>query len=119
MVPRREETAPPIVGGADLKECARCCETKGFLDISKVRLRVGGCAVFICKKCIKREEVAPLRLGYECPGWKYGREGYRCPRLRFNENFPSMERIVGSYNIVYFAAEQAYGPRYHRKTKGP
>lgn len=102
----------------DAKECARCDSLKRLGDISEVRLRVGGNAVFICKGCKKREQSAPVLLGYECPGWKYGREGYRCPRLRFSDYLPPIAKLAGTYDIVFYAADQAFGPRYHRKTNG-
>mmetsp|Transcript_38718 Transcript_38718/g.78996 ORF Transcript_38718/g.78996 Transcript_38718/m.78996 type:complete len:307 (-) Transcript_38718:72-992(-) len=114
-MPPRSESAPD---GTDLKECTRCGSAKSLSEISEVRLRVGGSAVFICRSCKKREEIAPLRLGYECPGWMYGREGYRCPRLRFDGILPPIQSLAGSYNVLFFAADQAFGPRYHRKTKG-
>lgn len=102
----------------DTKECSRCGAMRTLGEISEVRLRVGGIAVFICKDCKNREQSAPLLLGYECPGWKYGREGYRCPRLRFYECLPPVEKLAGTYDIIFFAADQAFGPRYHRRTNG-
>lgn len=100
------------------EECSRCGAVKTIGEISEVRLRVGGTAVFICTCCKNREESAPLLLGYECPGWTYGREGYRCSSLRFHEYLPPVETLAGAYDIVFYAADQAFGPRYHRKTNG-
>ena len=89
---------------------------------------------YLCAECIRREREAPTRLGYECPGWAYGRFGYRCPPLTFREEVPRIEALVSSgssmsttsasstvaaahatYDIVFLAIDQKFGPRIHRR----
>ena len=88
---------------------------------------------YLCTDCVRRERAAPVRLGYECPGWAYGRFGYRCPSLTFREEAPRIEALVSTrrasllptstgpastaaeYDIVFLAVDQKFGPRIHRR----
>ena len=92
---------------------------------------------YVCTDCVRRERAAPVRLGYECPGWAYGRFGYRCPSLTFREEAPRIEALVSTrrasllptstrstgpayaaaaeYDIVFLGVDQKFGPRIHRR----
>ena len=92
---------------------------------------------YLCTDCLRRERTAPVRLGYECPGWAYGRFGYRCPPLTFRQEVPRIEALVSAssmslsvtsisastvaaaqaatYDIVFLGIDQKFGPRIHRR----
>ena len=72
----------------------------------------------ICNDCVRRENNNQWTLGYECPGWTYGRHGYRSAPLVFSPRTPKPESLVGTYDVVYFAADQRFGPRIHRRAGG-
>ena len=132
-----------------VSRCSRCATPSSNLTRQKLgivpanansstNLAAGGRARdYLCTDCLRGERTAPVRLGYECPGWAYGRFGYRCPPLTFREEVPRIEALVSAssislstsnsastvavaqaaatYDIVFLGIDQKFGPRIHRR----
>ena len=132
----------------NMSRCSRCAVPSSKLTRQKLGIvpanpsttstssAAGGRARdYLCTDCLRRERSAPVRLGYECPGWAYGRFGYRCPPLNFREEVPRIETLVSAgsmslltrsastaavaqaatYDIVFLGIDQKFGPRIHRR----
>jgi len=138
-----EGTGTPPAPSTRVGRCSRCSAPTSKLIRQKLGLvpatsnagnsnRSGGVAGrdrdYLCADCVRRERTAPVRLGYECPGWAYGRFGYRCPALAFRDEAPRVEALApglapglaeaeaaATYDIVFLAIDQRFGPRIHRR----
>ena len=127
QLPSGDGTAAPSPSPSPspAKRCTRCLSayapTPGQLMLCSAAPGpppAGHVSPRICNDCVRRENNNQWTLGYECPGWTYGRHGYRSAPLVFSPRTPKPESLVGTYDVVYFAADQRFGPRIHRRAGG-